>query len=132
WAAGCGGDSGNGPRPDGATTTDGGGHDSRPVGPLSYAGVYDSDGVWDLSGPITAKRTLGDVVSDLLIEEIVGAAGVPSALEDQATDAVHDLVGDKVKSLVDAAAPDALKPGSDLMMKLATVLASAQVTSTID
>jgi len=98
----------------------------------AWAGVYDADGVWDLSGPITAQRTLGDIVTDLLIDEIVSRAGVPSALEDRAKDAVRSLVGSKVKTLVDTAAPAPLKPGSDLMMKLATVLASTGVASTID
>ena len=102
------------------------------LGPLSWAGVYDSNGVWDLSGPITAQRTLGDVVADLLIEQIVSRAGVPSAVHDQAMSVVRSLVGGTIKTLVDAAAPDALKPDSPLMMKLATVLASTEVPSTID
>jgi len=45
---------------------------------------------------------------------------------------VRTLVGGTIKTLVDAAAPDALKPNSPLMMKLATVLASTEVMSTID
>jgi hypothetical protein len=72
------------------------------------------------------------VVSDLLIEEIVNRSGVPSALKGTATTAVSGLVGDKIKNLVDASAPAPLKPGSDLMMKLAVVLASTEVTSTLD
>jgi len=111
-----------------SNATDGGG----PTGPLSWAGVYDADGVWDLSGPITAQRTLGDVVADLLIDQIVSLAGVPSAIEDQAKSVVRALVGGKIKSIVDAVTPAPLKPGSDLFTKLTAVLASAQVTSTID
>ena len=102
------------------------------LGPLSWAGVYDSNGVWDLSGPITAQRTLGDVVADLLVDQIVGLAGVPSAVHDQAVSVVRSLVGGTIKTLVDAAAPDALKPNSPLMMKLAMVLTSTEVASTID
>src|SRR6478735_8496500 len=124
---------GNGNTPDGSTNDgaprDGGG---TAPGPLSWAGVYDADGVWDLSGPITAQRTLGDVVADLMIDQIVGLAGVPSAIEDQAKSVVRSLVGSKIKSLVDAVTPAALKPGSDLFTKLTAVLASSQVASTID
>ena len=72
------------------------------------------------------------MVADLLIGEIVSRAGVPSALQGQAQSVVRSLVGDKIKAAVDAAVPASLKPGSDLMMKLATVLASTQVASTID
>ena len=117
---------------DGSPTTDGGGTDRGGTGALSWAGIYDSDGVWDLSGPITAQRTIGDVVADLLIEQIVSLSGVPDALESQATSVVRSLVGDKIKAAVDASVPASLKPGSDLMTKLATVLASTQVASTID
>ena len=117
---------------DGNPTTDGGATDRGVTGPLSWAGIYDSDGVWDLSGPITAQRTIGDVVADLLIGEIVSRSGVPSALQGQAQSVVRSLVGDKIKAAVDAAVPASLKPGSDLMTKLATVLASTQVASTID
>ena len=120
------------PTTDGNPTTDGGGTDRVVTGPLAWAGIYDSDGVWDLSGPITAQRTIGDVVADLLIGEIVSRSGVPSALQGQAQSVVRSLVGDKIKAAVDAAVPASLKPGSDLMMKLATVLASTQVASTID
>src|SRR4029078_9299813 len=113
-------------------TTDGNPPDGGAAGPLAWAGVYDSKGVWDLSGPISAQRTLGDVVADLLIDQIVGLAGVPSAIEDQAKSVVRALVGGKIKSLVDAATPAALKPGTDLFMNVPGVLASTQVTSTID
>jgi hypothetical protein len=120
----------------GGSNNDGGMSDGRAdggaLGPLAWAGVYDSNGVWDMSGPITSQRTLGDVVADLLIEEIVSRAGVPSALQGTAQNAVRSLVGGKIKSLVDASAPAPLQPGSDLMMKLATVLASTEVSSTID
>lgn len=155
WTTACGGGSGktntdakpdadtgaqtDGPRPDGAAGSDGNTTpdgsttpDGGVLAPLSWAGVYDSNGVWDLSGPITAQRTLGDVVADLLVDQIVGLAGVPSAVHDQAVSVVRSLVGGTIKTLVDAAAPDALKPNSPLMMKLATVLTSTEVASTID
>lgn len=123
---------GGGTTADGNPMPDGGGTDRGVSGALSWAGIYDSDGVWDLSGPITAQRTIGDVVADLLIGEIVSRSGVPSALQGQAQSVVRSLVGDKIKAAVDAAVPASLKPGSDLMTKLATVLASTQVASTID
>jgi hypothetical protein len=101
-----------------------------PAGP-PWAGVYDSVGLWDLSGPITSQRTFGDVAADLLVDEIVSLSGVPDALEERATDAVHDLIADKVKATVDERAPADLRPGSPLMMKLAAVLATTEVASTI-
>ena len=67
--------------------------DGATAGALSWGGVYDSDGVWDLSGPINARRTLGDVVADLLVEEVVNRSGVPSLLEEQAQNAVSALIG---------------------------------------
>ncbi len=105
---------------------------TRPPPGRWWAGVYDADGLWDLSGPITARRTLGDVVADLLVDEIVDRAGVPSLLADQARELVHDLVAAKVKAAVDQSAPAALRPDSELMRKLAVVLASTEVKSTID
>jgi hypothetical protein len=101
-------------------------------GSLSWAGVYDADGVWDLSGPINAQRTLGDVVADLLIEEIVARAGVPSAVEANAKSAVRSIVGAKIKAAVDTGAPESLRPDSDLMKRLAQVLASTEVLSRIE
>ena len=89
-------------------------------------------GVWDLSGPITAQRTLGDVVADLLVEEIVTAAGVPPRWRTGPATWSSGLVHDKVKSLVDTGAPDPLKPNSDSMKRLAAALASTEATTVID
>jgi hypothetical protein len=114
--------------PDGMPTSP----DTSTAAALSWGGVYDSDGVWDLSGPINARRTLGDVVADLLVEEIVKRAGVPSLLEEQAQNAVSALISSKVKALVDAGVPGPLKPDSDLMKKLGAVLATTEVKSIID
>jgi hypothetical protein len=140
-AAGPGADATAAP-PDGTLgATDGGtagadgamaGRDGATAGAISWGGVYDSEGVWDLSGPINANRTLGDVVADLLVEEIVNRSGVPSLLKEQAQDAVSALIASKVKALVDASVPAALKPDSELMKKLGVVLASTEVKSTID
>jgi len=103
---------------------------ARPPGP-AWVGVYEASGVWDLSGPITKQRTLGDVVADLMVDKIVELAHVPSRFEDRATDEVRDLVGDRVKEAVDTRAPAELRPGSPFMKTLATVLTSADVASTI-
>lgn len=103
-----------------------------PPVPPTLAGVYDCLGVWDLSGPITANRTLGDVAADLLIEEVIDRAGVPSQLRGQAEDAVRPIIAPKVKALVDASGPAILRPDSELMKKLIVVLASSEVRSTID
>jgi hypothetical protein len=123
WAAGCG-------DPSQAGAPDGG-----PVNatvPPTLTGVYDCQGVWDLSGPINARRTLGDVAADLLVEEIVERASVPAQVRDQAEEAVRTAIAAKVKTLVDTSAPAALRPDSELMKKLGVVLASTEVRSTID
>ena len=119
---------------DGRALTDVAAPDGNPLatGPVSWQGVYDADGLWDLSGPIGAQRTVGDVVVDLLVDEIVDRAGVPSLLRDRARGVVHDLIASKVKAAVDQSVPAALKPDSELLRKLGTVLASTEVTSTID
>src|SRR5688572_2890267 len=93
--------------------------DGSSAAALSWPGVYAAHGVWDLSGPITAERTLGTVVTDLLVDQIVSLAGIPSLLVDEGRDVVRDLVGTKVKSLVDQSVPAPLRPNSDLMRKLA-------------
>jgi hypothetical protein len=131
-AAGCGDSSDTAMTPDGGTvnaTTKG---DAFPPGPPALAGVYDCQGVWDLSGPINAHRTLGDVATDLLVEEIVDRAGVPSQLRDQAQDIVRAAIAGKVKTLVDTGVPPALRPDSELMKKLGMVLATTEVRSSID
>ena len=130
--AACGGrsaedDAGPGGLPDGAADAS----SPRTTGPLAWAGVHDAEGVWDLSGPLAAQQTVGEVVAELLIQEIVTRAGVPDALEDQGRSAVRSLVGDEIRSAVDATTPEALRPGSDLRVKLAAVLATTQVTSVI-
>jgi hypothetical protein len=118
--------------PDGGTINATTGKDATPPGPPTLAGVYECQGVWDLSGPITANRTLGDVAADLLVEEIVERAGVPSQLRGQAEDAVRSAIAGKVKALIDSNGPAALRPDSELMKKLSVVLASTEVRSTID
>ena len=137
-AASDAGDSGSGTDArvpyDGGVLTDVAAPDGNPPasGPLSWPGVYDADGLWDLSGPIGAQRSVGDVVVDLLVDEIVDRAGVPSLLRDRARGVVHDLIATKVKAAVDQSVPAALKPDSELMRKLGMVLASTEVKSTID
>ena len=58
------------------------------------------------------------MVVDLLVDEMVVRAGVPSLLRDRARGVVHDLIASKVKAAVDQSVPAALKPDSELMRKL--------------
>ena len=125
WAAGC-GDPSQAGAPDGGTI-----NSTRPPFP-TLAGVYECQGVWDLSGPINSQRTLGDVAADLLVEEIVDRANVPAQVRDKAEEAVRAAIAAKVKTLVDTSAPPALRPDSELMKKLGVVLASTEVRSTIE
>jgi len=124
-AAGCG-------DPSQSSAPDGGTINTTAPAPPTLAGMYDCLGVWDLSGPINAQRTLGDVAADLLVDEIVDRANVPEQLRDKAEEAVRAAIAAKVKTLVDTGAPAPLRPDSELMKKLGVVLASTEVRSTIE
>jgi hypothetical protein len=115
-----------GTRADGGTTTT----PPRPDQP-AWAGVHDATGLWDLAGPFTGGRTFGDAVAEMMVDEIVKRAGVPSALAGRAEQVVSALVADRVKAQVDLRAPAALQPHSPLMTKLALVFGSTEVASTI-
>ena len=62
-------------------------------GLTSWTGPYQSQGSWDLSGPLGEDHQIGDIVEELIIEEAITLLGVPSWLEGTATDLVEDLIG---------------------------------------
>lgn len=94
-------------------------HTGEPV-----KGDYALSETWDLSGPLGSGRTLGDVVTDLLVLEL--AARVPA---EGAIEAIDGLVRPIIKREVDGLMPEALRPDSPLMTALAQTLASVEVVS---
>jgi hypothetical protein len=97
-----------------------------------WVGSYAATGTWDISGPLAGGRTVGDAVADLLVEQIVSLAGVPSLLEDQAYDLVAKAIRVKVKAVVDGNVPTELAPGGTVNDVLATSLAAVRVESEIE
>jgi hypothetical protein len=100
----------------------GDGHTGEPV-----KGRYDVSGTWDLSSPISANRTLGDALTDIVVLTL--ADPIPSS---SAEEKIDGLLREPIKALVDANAPEALRPDSPLMVALAQLLASVEVTSELD
>ena len=58
-------------------TADGG---VRPTIQVDYRGTYATNGRWDLSQPF-GPDGIGGMVADLMIDQIIGLVGVPSAFE---------------------------------------------------
>ncbi len=96
-----------------------------------WAGTYSAEATWDLTAPLGGGRTVGDVVADVLVEQIVALLGVPSLLEDQIYGAVSKVVRAPVKAVVDGQIPPELAPGGDVYALLSTVLATLRSESTV-
>ena len=90
--------------------------------------MYQTAGTWDLGSSLTADG-VGGLVADIVVYQIVSAAGVPSALEEDARDAVAELIREPIRARVAAALPAELLPESGLMGDLNAILASVQVTT---
>lgn len=99
--------------------------------PPAWDATYSSSGTWDLSGPFSSGRTVGDAAAEIVIGQIVSLAGVPSLLEDKANKTLSDAFADDIAATVDANAPVELAPGSRLMQVLGTTLASVGIDSEI-
>ncbi len=95
-----------------------------------WVGQYAATGTWDVAGPLK-NRTVGDAVADLLVEQVVGLSGVPSALKDKAQELTSKAVRAHVKAVVDKHVPAELQAGGSVSKVLATTLAAATVESSI-
>lgn len=106
--------------------------DTTPPTPLQVAGSYDSAGLWNLSSAITEHPGPGTVVADLVVEQVVSLAGVPSFLEDEAREKVAAVLRAPIRDYVDGRVPDELVPGSALLNELEQIFASVEVDSRIE
>ncbi len=97
----------------------------------SWPGVYAAEGVWNLSGPFSGGRTVGDAVAEMLVDRILGTISPPSAVEDKVAEFLASRVYEPVKSVVDGAAPAELGPSGVITEALRESLADVRVTSTI-
>ena len=96
----------------------------------TLAPVYQTTGTWDLSGPLGDGYTVGDVVVDLLVDEVVERA-VPSAFKDRARGAIDARVRVPIRTYVNQRTPMDLAPGGDSYTALAMTLAAVQVSTTL-
>lgn len=96
----------------------------------AYGGSYGMDGTWDLSQPF-GPDGLGGLVADLLIEEILGLASVPSTLEDEARDAIAGAIRQPIVDEVNGAIPPALAGSSPELMALDRILSAVEVDGTL-
>jgi len=97
-----------------------------------WSGTYASAGTWDLSGPLSNGRTVGDSAADLLVERTVSLIGVPSLLEGRAQQALDALLRAPVKEVVDPRVPPELRPGGSVYLALSTTLAKVDVESELE
>lgn len=104
--------------------------DAAPTAQYTLTGSYAASGTWDVSGPFNDIDGIGGVVADVLIEKVVGAAGVPAALEDEAIDWVSERVRLPIRDFVNGQLPETLRPGGETMAELAALFAQVQTTST--
>jgi hypothetical protein len=90
-------------------------------------GEYTVEGTWSLGSPISADRTVGDVLADAIILKL--AEQIPS---DTALAKIDGVIRPVIKAQVDARAPAELQPDSALMVALAKTLGAVQVTSELE
>jgi hypothetical protein len=110
---------------------DAGSPDEPPPAP-EVAGVYHSLSLWNLSSAITEHPGVGTVVADLIVEQVVSLAGVPSPLEDAAREKVAAVVHEPIREYVDARVPSELVPESELLTELGAILGDVEVESDIE
>ena len=89
-----------------------------------WTGSYEASGEWDLSGPLAGDRTIGDVVAEIVIGQVVSLASPPSLLEDTVHEFLSDAVAEEAADLIDENLPADLDPTSDLVDVLGTSLAT--------
>jgi len=97
---------------------------------LDYGGTYAVAGTWDLSRPFGGDG-LGGVVADLMIDQIISLAGVPSALEDEARAAIAGQIRQPVVTYVNGVIPTALLTSNPTMMALDAIFSAVGVTGTL-
>jgi len=103
--------------------------DATPPNPaLSIDGTYDTEGIWDLSGPLAGNQTVGDIAADLLIDQLVGMASLPFGVgEDKVKEIVSGLIREPAKDFVNANQPASLADGGSINETLSLTLASVGV-----
>lgn len=115
---------------------DGADPDTTPTPPPAQdpevSGLYHSLAHWDLSSAITEHPGAGTVVADLIVEQVVGLAGVPGPLQDAARAQVAAAIHAPIRDYVDAQVPDDVLPDSALLTDLAAILAEVAVESNIE
>lgn len=97
-----------------------------------WVGTYDVSGTWKLNGPFAGNRTVGDAMSELLVDEVARALPAPSFIESKVHDWLESSVGAKIKLAVDSSMPADLAPNGKLTLLLGQTLASVDLESTLD
>jgi hypothetical protein len=97
----------------------------------AWVGTYATTGTWKLSGPLEGGRTAGDAAADLLLDELAGAAPVPSFLEDELRGWLSSAVREEIKTAVDTRVPKDLAPGGALTKLLGETLTTVRLESTL-
>jgi hypothetical protein len=97
----------------------------------AWVGTYATSGTWKLSGPLEGGRTAGDAAADLLLDELVGAAPVPSFLEDDLRGWLSSTIREDVKTAVDTRVPKDLAPGGAITKLLGETLTTVRLESTL-
>lgn len=96
------------------------------------SGLYHSVARWDLSSAITEHPGIGTVVADLVVEQVVGLAGVPGPLEETARERVAAAIHEPIRTYVDGQVPSDVLPDSELLTELAAIFADVEVESEIE
>jgi hypothetical protein len=94
-----------------------------------WVGTYTVSADWDLRGPFTPGRTIGDAVSDIVVGKIALTTPCPGFLEDDLFLELVDLAGSHIKTMVDTNAPAELGPNGPVTQFLSSTLASVRTTS---
>lgn len=102
----------------------------EPAAP-EVSGGYHSLSRWDLSSAITEHPGAGTVVADLIIDQVVSLAGVPSPLEETAREKVAAVVHEPIREYVDSRVPSILVPESEFLTELGAILGNVEVESDI-
>ncbi len=94
-----------------------------------WVGTFTVSADWDLRGPFTDGRTMGDAVTEIVLGKIVDTTPCPSFLEDDLFELLVSFDGGTIKTMIDTEGPAELRPTGSVTQFLSGALASVRTTS---
>lgn len=91
---------------------------------LELTGSFKTTGTWDLRGPLGSGHSPGDLIADLVLEELVERLGVPELAREKAFELLSELGHGSIAAQVNGTLPENWQRGGSTRKALAMSLGS--------